>query len=224
MILENTNVYRACSEQGQKTIKEYGIRRHFSKNEALFQVHDEVHSLYLILSGYAVVRRESSSHGVRAIFLMSDGDLVNEVILDGRKSSVSCRTLSEVTAIALPVDIFLTLLQKEPVLNKLLIDSMAMKIRRLYHQVESTTKPTRIGHLIAARIWKFARDYGQEEWGAIVIPFDMRVSLLAEFVGSNRETVSRELKKMSSLDILDLNYGKCTIYDMDALKNYMQEG
>ncbi len=221
-MIENKNIFTQCSGRILEKLKESGRIRQYKKNDSLFHVGEDVRSIYLVISGYVVLRRESSTHGAKAIFVLAKGCLLNEVILDGRKASINCTALTDAEILSIPRDSFWKLMQQEEELSHFVIDSMALKIRRLYHQAESSTKPTRIGHQIAAKIWKFARDYGQVSGDVVSIPFDIRVSLLAEFVGSNRETVSREVKKMTELNILEIKNGKCRIYDMDALRTYMQ--
>ena len=52
------------------------------------------------------------------------------------------------------------------------------------------------------------------------IPFELRITLLAGFMGSNRETISRIVKQMSEAGIVSIEKGECRIYDLDRLKDY----
>ncbi len=205
--------------QRTRLIRE-GIVRHIEKNQYLFRIRESVDSIYIVLSGYAVLVRESEDHGIRNIFLVSEGDIANEVILDYKSASISCRAVSNMTVLCITRDRFLKLMEEDRSLNKYVIDSMAKKIRRLYHQVESSTRPTKLGHQVASRLWKFCRDYGVEQDGVIEIPFEIRITLLAGFVGSNRETVSRIVKRMTEQKILTIKNGTCRVFDITALKNF----
>ena len=45
--------------------------------------------------------------------------------------------------------------------RKVVINSLSMKVRRLYRQIKNAT-PIKIEKRVAAKLWKLARDYGIE--------------------------------------------------------------
>ena len=95
--------------------------------------------------------------------------------------------------------------------------SMAKKISKLYRQVANTTKMMILEDQVSAKLWKIGHDYGIEKEEGIVIPFDLSITLLAQLVGSNRESVSRTIKKLSNAHLVSIIHGRCIIYDLDAL-------
>ena len=101
--------------------------------------------------------------------------------------------------------------------TKSVIGEMSLKIRKLYHQVENTTKMTKLDKQIASRLWKLGRDYGIDKGEYIELPFDLTITFLSDFVGSNRETVSRIVKNMANEHIMKIKNGRCVIYDIAAL-------
>ncbi len=218
-LLEDLSLYQVASVESKQDFCLEGRVFRKQKNEYIFHLRDEVREVYVIRSGYAVLERESEEHGVRNIFVLHPGEIANEVILDRRSASISCSALTDIEIFAIPRDAFLRMMDQDPSLNHYVIESMALKIRKLYHQLESTTKPTKLRHQVASRIWKFGHDYGVRCENYIEIPFEIRITFLAGFVGSNRETVSRTIKTLSDQGILSIQKGICRIYDMDALKN-----
>ncbi len=218
--LKELTLCKNCARATQQMFLTEARWVHLKKGEFLFRTRDKVDQVYLLVSGFALLGRESGDHGVRRIFLESSGDLLNEVTLDYSGASVTCEALTDLDAVYFPRIIFLEMMRTDFRFNKMVVDSMAMKIRRLYHMIETSTKTTRLGHQVASRLWKFSRDYGVEKNGAIQLPFEVRITMLAGFVGSNRETVSKIIKKMTEEGILSIQKGVCTIYNTDALKNF----
>ncbi|MDO4622612.1 MAG: Crp/Fnr family transcriptional regulator [Eubacteriales bacterium] len=213
-------IFLASSEVTREYLLNNTIIRTCKKKNYLFELRDPVDSVYLLLDGFVVLDRESDSHGIKSIFLLGKGDLLNEVILDSNTASVTCRALSDCTVLCIPKTVLLHLMEQDWQLNQYILHSMTKKIRKLYRLLESTTRTTTLRHQIASRIWKFANDHGEQTENFLVIPFDMRITLIADFVGSNRETVSRIIKEMNELHILSLKNGTCMIYDMDKLLEY----
>ncbi len=221
-LISQSPLYKCGAENTRNRMLLYGKVKRLQKNEYLFHIRDQVNMVYVILSGYAVLKRDSDEHGTKAVFLIHDGDIANEVILDKITASISCCALSELYVWSFTREQIFDLMNYDFAVAQFFLNSMALKIRKLYHQAESTTKPTRLGHQVSSRIWKFARDYGVVKDGYVEIPFTVRITLLAEFAGSNRESVSRVVADMKKKNLVSLDKGVCRIYDMDALKNYMK--
>ena len=218
--LTDLDIYKKATKKTQNALLENGCTVKIKKGEHLFNIRDKVNVVYLIISGYAVLSRDSDEHGVRNIFLLGEGSLLNEVILDGVSASSSCLARSDLTVIGYPRSDMLGIMKADFFFNRYVINSMALKIRKLYHMLEISTKSTHLDNQTASRIWKFARDLGIKRDGYVQIPFELRITLLAGFMGSNRETISRIVKQMSEAGMLSIEKGECRIYDLDKLKNY----
>lgn len=218
--IEELNIYKKASPATRIALMQNGYPVKRKKGEYLFHLRDKVTNVYLVLDGYVVVTRESDDHGTRNIFLLGPGDLVNEVILDGISASVTCFALSDVVVLTYSLPTLKQMMKNDFDFNQYVLRSMTLKIRKLYHMLESSTKTTKLSHQTASRIWKFARDYGVQKDGYIQLPFELRITLLAGFLGSNRETISRIIKGMAMDGILSIEKGVCKIYDMDALRRY----
>ncbi len=230
-----SDIYSQLSTRTRHTLDKERMITELHKNQYLFRLRDEVDRIYIIRSGYAILERESDDHGVKSMLILRPGDIINEVILESPSASASLRALTDVTAVSFSRTVFWELMQEEPVLNRYVLESMAVKIRRLYRMLEGSTKTTRLDHQVASRLWKLAKDFGERKTTGnvegnspaqtdyIEIPFDVRITFLAGFVGSNRETVSRIVKKMSEAGILTIENGRCRIYDLEKLNIFRKD-
>ena len=143
-----------------------------------------------------------------AIFIM-----LNETIVDGQPSSISAIALTQTQMLRISVKTMKYLMGQDAVLAQAVMESMASKIRRLYHQMKNTSSSVRLEQQIAAKLWKLARDYGIPTKEGIKIPFDLSITFFADMVGSKRETVSRNMKRLVDQGLIRIE-GK-TFYIMD---------
>ncbi|MCD7982606.1 MAG: Crp/Fnr family transcriptional regulator [Clostridiales bacterium] len=63
--------------------------------------------------------------------------------------------------------------------------------------------------------------YGEKENGRIQITEKFSHQMIADFLGMNRVTVSRKLKELRSLGLIDSEKGKLSVPDVNALKKHM---
>lgn len=218
--VEKSLVYQSCGKRTGEKLLRIAATIDLPKGRYLFRIRDEVDFIYVVSSGFLLLERESDGHGDKCVFLVGPDEMVNEVVLDSASASITCKAISDAKILAFPRSSFRDLMQEDFGLNQFVVSSMARKIRRLYHMVEGSTKVTRLDHQVASRLWKFARDYGVKEERDTLLPFELRVTTLAGFVGSNRESVSRVIGKMTEEKVLSIRGGICRIYDMERLKGY----
>ena len=97
-------------------------------------------------------------------------------------------------------------------------ESLAMKTRRLYHQVGNANGTYPLEKHLAAKLWKLARDYGIKSDKGIQIAFEITVTFLANMLGAKRESVSRIISVLKKDNILMHENGYMTILDMEKIK------
>jgi len=221
-IIDKTPILLQASPSSKAKIITYAVSRTYKKGEYLFQVRDKVERIYIVVSGYTVLERINRNNDKRAIFLLNQGSFLNEVILQKPISSINCYALNDLEVVSFSRSEFLEIMENDFDFTRAVIDSMALKIRKLYHQVENTTKMMNLDKQVASRLWKLARDFGVDRDGYKVIPFDITITFLADLVGSNRETISKVVKKFSSNKVLSIQNGVCHIYDIDALSEIVK--
>ncbi len=217
-VIEEIPIFEQSNSVSKSKIMDYAVIRKFKKGKQIFRMSEEVNQVYVIEKGYVVVERVNNNNDTRGIFVLGPGELINEVILQKETASISCEALTDLVLISISKERFLEIMEQDFVFTKAVIDSMSLKIRRLYHQIENTTKMMRLERQVASRIWKLARDHGVPCEEGIKLPFDLSITMLAELVGSNRESVSRIVKKLSEEGLVSIANGKCKIYDMNKLK------
>lgn len=191
--------------------------RTYQKGEFVFMDKEEVNQVYFVVKGYVSVFKVNKKLDKKVIFIYGSGDLLNEVILQEPIASVSCETLSEVTVLAFKRKSFLAFLEQDFILSKAVMDSMALKVRRLYHQLGNTSNMMNLEKQVASKLWKLARDFGVTDKNELQINFDLSITFLADMIGSKRESISRVVKCLTEKEIIKIQKNRFYICDKERL-------
>ena len=188
------------------------------KGHILFSEREEIESLFIVVDGFMALYRNSRYGEIKVIFICTNGELLNEVVLQNEKTSICSKALTDTKLLAIHKSEIYKLLKENPDLQMLLFNSLAKKTRRLYHQVGNANGTYPLEKRLAAKIWKLARDYGYETDEGKRISFETTVTFLANMLGSKRESVSRQISQMKANNILIHENGYLIIKNMDKLK------
>lgn len=197
--------------------------RSYIKNEHIFIDREEVSNFYFVIRGKAALYKLNSRHEKKVIFIYGSGAFLNEVMIQDKFASINCELLTDSSILIIPKSIMLLAMSRDFDLSKAVMDSMALKIRRLYHQMKNTSNTVRLDKQIAAKLWKLSADHGRQCDEGTMIDFDMSITYLADLVGSKRETVSRYVKLLSDNDLIVVRKNRFIIKNRENLSRYFQE-
>ncbi|MGL4254619.1 MAG: Crp/Fnr family transcriptional regulator [Fusobacteriaceae bacterium] len=194
--LRNFEIFKNISDENLRCLEENASCISLQKGETLFWEHSKVENIYFLLQGNVTIYKENFNGKRKVIYMIGGGSFINEVIIDGKESSVSCDAFDRCQLLLFPQEKFLKILEKNPEIALAFINSMGNKIRRLYRQVKNSSVLS-MEKKIAAKLWKLSKDYGEEIGKWTKINLKISNTLLAEMLGTNRETVSRGILKLS---------------------------
>lgn len=196
--------------------------RRLKRGEHLFYDKEPVHTLYALVSGRVSLYKVNSIGEKKVVFVYGRGKLLNEAILQKLPASINCEMLEESVVMALPREAFWGIMESDPALNRAVIESMALKIRRMYRQLKNTTNALNGEKKVAAKLLKLSWDHGVEAEDGVRIDMHLTVTYLAEMMGSKRETVSRQVKKLVDQGLVIVKDNKYIIPDQEKLSNYFK--
>lgn len=206
-----------------KELERCGILLEMKSGQHLYRDKDEVNNVYFVISGMATLYKNNGLGEKKIIFVYGKGSMLNEVVLQDLFESSSCEILKSGIILAFPKKRFIQLMEQDFRLNKAILDSMALKIRRLYRQLKNTTNAMLGEKRLAAKLWKLSRDYGEKTDKGTVVQMDLTITYLADMMGSKRETVSRQLKKLTEKGLIQYEKNTFIIPDMEQLNFYFKE-
>lgn len=199
-----------------------GVLRSAEKGAHLFHDRQNVDLVYMMVSGMAALYKINSQGEKKVIFVLGKGKTLNEESLNGLPASVSCEILKTGQVLSFPVRQMLLAMEEDRGLNRAVLDSMSLKIRRLYRQMKNTTNSIRGDKKLAAKLWKLAADYGAECPQGTKLQMDLTITSLADMLGTKRETASRQLKILTDQGLVLVEKNRFIIPDCDKLSDYFK--
>jgi len=187
------------------------------KGEQLFRDKETVSTIYIVVSGLVALFKINSQGEKKVIFVLGQGKMVNEIILQDLPASVNCEIFEDAQILCFNKQDLLDVMEHDFALTKAVIDSLSLKTRRMYRQLKNTSNSVRGDKRLAAKLWKLSGDYGAVCKSGICIDIDLSITYLADMLGSQRETVSRQLKTLTEQGIVVIEQGRFVIVNRDEL-------
>lgn len=196
--------------------------RELKKNEHLFRDKEIINSIYIVKSGKVALYKQSESAQKKVIFILGKESIINEIIIDDLPSSINCEAFENAEIICFDRIKFIDIMKDDFELYKIIINSLAIKVRRLYRQSKNSI-PIKVEKRVAAKLWKLSRDYGREVEEGTLIDLSITITYLADMFGAPRETISRALKILDNKGLIINKNKKIIIPDREKLIRFFKD-
>ena len=214
--------FKNISEKSTAALIACGSFRRFPKGAHLYWDKEMNQTLYIVIDGFVSLYKINSQGERKTVFLLGKGELVNEEVLQNMPASINCEAFESSLVLCFGKVDLLAVMRQDFELTKLILDSLALKNRRLYRQLKNTSNSVHGEKKIAAKLWRLSKDYGIPHEEGTLINMDLSVTYLADMLGSRRETVSRQLKHLTEQGLVHVQRGKIIIPDRDALSVFFK--
>lgn len=196
--------------------------RELKKNEHLFRDKEIINSIYIVKSGKVALYKQSESAQKKVIFILGKESIINEIIIDDLPLSINCEAFENAEIICFDRIKFIDIMKDDFELSKIIINSLAIKVRRLYRQSKNSI-PIKVEKRVAAKLWKLSRDYGREVEEGTLIDLSITITYLADMFGAPRETISRALKILNNKGLIINKNKKIIIPDREKLIRFFKD-
>lgn len=220
--LSEFSLFSQVSNNTISKLNEICFVKELKKGEHLFRDKEIIKSIYVIKSGKLALYKQSESAQKKVIFILGKDTIVNEVIIDDLPSSINCEAFEKAEVLCFDRVMFLDVMKEDFELSKIIINSLAMKVRRLYRQGKNSI-PIKVEKRVAAKLWKLSKDYGIEIEEGTLIDLNITITYLADMFGAPRETISRALKILSNEGLIINKNKKIIVPDRDRLVKFFKE-
>ncbi|WP_024615229.1 Crp/Fnr family transcriptional regulator [Clostridium sp. Ade.TY] len=223
----NLNELRECkkfegiNDSTLNKLCEIGKKVHFKKGQHVFRDKEYIDNVYIVESGKVSLYKLNEAAHKKIIFILGEGHILNEVILERIKSSISCEMFDEGYIYVFDRNNFIKVMSEDFELTKKVINSLSSKVRRLYRQMKNST-PLKIEKRLAAKLWKLSKDYGVECGGETLINLKISITYLSDMFGMPRETISRAIKILEKEGLIRRENKKVIVIDREELSNYFK--
>ena len=217
----NIKGWEEITDEAKKPLVSKSQIINYSSETLLYLEGEEDIPVFIVLSGNAILSKFSETGEEKILYIFGEGELINELSLDGLRTSNSTRALKNSVLLSIKPTELLTLMLKYKELNILVIKSLTKKVRRTQRQALNLGR-LKTGQRIASKLWKLSRDYGISHPEGSLINLDINRTDIAAMVGTSRETVSRFLTTLEKAKVISLIDNKIIIKDKKELLKYVK--
>jgi CRP-like cAMP-binding protein len=172
-------------------------------------------TLFILNKGSVKITRLSDDGREVILSILGEGDFFGEMsIFDGENRSANVIALEDTSVLILKRGDFLDLLEKHPRIAIVLLQEMAMRLRRSDQQIEGLSLSD-AENRIAMSLLRLAEDLGIIKQGQVVIENLPYQQDIANMAGTSRETVSRMLTLLQRKGYIQKRGRRLTITNYD---------
>lgn len=196
-------------EEQQELFKcSFAVEKKFKHGQYIFHLGDRIHNMYLIKKGSVMIAREYASGKRNVLFTVREGECFCEPFSynDELKCWSDAIAVNDVTVLEIPWDFFHGFCKKACIKHQKLIRNMLEIVS------EKNYKTIRKVYLLSGKtireriaMWLLVGTRGRDSFTS-----SMNKEELADFLGTTRPSLSREMLKMKSEGLL--SYEKRTYH------------
>ena len=220
--LNEISLFTHINNNTRPKLHEICFVRQLKKGEHLFRDKEIIKSIYIVKSGKVALYKQSESAQKKVIFILGKDTVINEVIIDDLPASINCEAFEKAEILCFDRIKFLDIMKEDFELSKIIINSLAMKVRRLYRQGKNSI-PIKVEKRVAAKLWKLSRDYGIEIEEGTLIDLNITITYLADMFGAPRETISRALKILNNEGLIINKNKRIIVPDREKLVRFFKD-
>lgn len=216
-IIKRLSLFRAATEPTAKALTSAAQFLSFDKGEALFMQEDPAEWMFVILSGWVKLFRETMDGSEAVIDMATKGELVGETaIFEDGLHSYSAAAAEKTEVLRLPCSLLKKAVNDEQPVALALLASMSRHRKRQSREIESLTLQNasqRIGCFLL-------RHCQQMDLNAIELKLPYDKSLIAARLGMKSETFSRALNKLRQETNITVKGSMVKIPSIDVISAY----
>jgi CRP/FNR family cyclic AMP-dependent transcriptional regulator len=195
----------------------------YDEFELVIDVEDETTDVRFILSGSVRIIHRIAVGKEVILGEMDAGDFFGEIAaIDSEIRSANATTLTRTRICIMPQNIFMEILEKDPVVNCKVLNVLTQRVRSLNLRLAEHSF-LQAKHRLYSELMRLSKPRPGHEGQRSVSPPPIQREL-AERIGSRREVVSRELNSLERKGVILKTRGAIVIVDVSELQKRISIG
>ncbi len=219
--LASTPIFSGLDDEELKQLAPLVIERQLKRNTAIFHENYPAAAFYLVKRGRMKIYKMSRDGREQVLAILGEGQIFGDVpVFDGGPYPAGATTVDDAEIYLIPSNDFRQLLRRHPEIALKVIKVLGQRLRQAMELVRDLSFK-QAPHRLAGLLLKLARESGSETAdGTVEVDLSMSRQEIAEVVGTSRETVTRELKKLERAGIIRIDRRLVTILDRERLRSW----
>ena len=178
---------------------------------------------YFVFRGVVALYSETLRGRRKILFFQGPGRLLNLNVMASCGDSHYGEAAADAILLCMERRRLEEMVRGEPRLAAALLAHYETKLWRLSHQLKNSAGVMFAERKLAGKLLKLASDFGKDREAGRVIPFDLTITQMADYIGIPRETVSRAAGKLTELGLISYENRRFCIPDVKALERFRRQ-
>jgi CRP/FNR family transcriptional regulator len=194
------------------------VQRKFSAGELIFSEAEPCAGLYIIESGAIRIFKTSAGGREQVLSIDGPGSSIAEIpVFDGGNYPASAQAITDSTLLFFSKNDFHALCLQHPDVALKVLRVVGSRLRKLVGIIEELSFTT-VRHRLAAMLVRLAKSEGQRPDGTRSFTLPANNNELAAQIGTVRELVSRNLSRLQSEGLIQIDGRTVTVPDLKKLE------
>lgn len=207
---------KEVKDETRKRFLQLGRIAVYSKDQLCLRGQEESPDIFFILDGKVQIYTLTKCGKKKILFILGRDNIANDSIVYPSRV-IFCETMERCRFYLIRRELLLSLMEKDFLLTKALLEYQERKVFRLEHQLQNTVGSIYLERRLASKLWKLARDFGRQTDKGMLIDMDLSITFLADLLGVPRETTSRVCKRLANQGLIFMEKKKIYIPDMERM-------
>lgn len=220
--IEKIGFMKNTSEKSKNRFIDLSEVKSYSKKQTIIREKEEVDKIYVLIDGKVSISKMSEDGELKIIFILNNGDLINEISFEEHHTStVACEAFEKALVAEIPINDFKKIMKEDFNLTANLFNFTEKRTRRLYRQLKNSIS-LRVDKKLAAKLCRLSREFGINEGEWTYLNINITITYLADMLGTKRETLSRAMKTLQEKDLVKYE-GKKIFVKTEKLVRYFKD-
>lgn len=218
--LSRTPIFSSLDQAELEELAPLVFLRKLPGDTVIFHENDPASAFYMVKSGKVKIYKLSREGREQVLTILGEGQIFGDVpVFDGGPYPATAATLEPSELLLVRSGDFQHLLRQHPDIAVKVIKVLGQRLRQAMELIRDLSFK-QVPHRLAGLLLKLAIEEGSATDAGIVVDLGMSRQEIADVVGTSRETVTRELKKMEKAGLIDIDRRRVLVSDEQRLKNW----
>jgi CRP/FNR family transcriptional regulator, cyclic AMP receptor protein len=216
--LAKVPIFSGLTEGELAFLAQRAVPRRYAAGESVFGEGEPCSGLYVVESGHVRIFKSSTNGREQVLSIDGPGSSIAELpVFDGGNYPASVTAIDEAKLLFVSKQDFQALCLAHPQVALKVLRVVGSRLRRLVGIIEELSFTT-VRHRLASFLLRLAQKEGKRSAAGVEITLPASNQELASHIGTVRELVSRNLSRLQSEGILQIDGRTLTISNLKALE------
>ncbi len=212
-IMETNVLFEGLSARQLDDMCSIAVEKKYQRGQVVFFEGDDGNGFYIVAEGKVKIYKVSPAGKEHILHIFGIGEPFGEVpVFNGHPFPATAEALAKTTALFLPRDRFIRLLEANPSIALNMLAVLSLRLRRFASQIESLSLKE-----VPARLANYLIYLSEEQDNGDEVVLDISKGQLASLLGTIPETLSRIFARMSEQQLIRVNGRTIRILDKRGL-------